>query len=83
MKVTPGDISNVEIMELAKKYIRPELEWQMFDNAAMNKTLKAPRGYCIVDGTKLKKKLAQYGYQIKERREALEEVFQIMAEKGL
>lgn len=36
-----------------------------------------------MDATKLQKKLREYGYEVKERREALEQVFQIMAEKGL
>lgn len=81
--MTPGQISNVEIMELAKKYIRPDLKWQTFGLQDMFSTLKAPRANCVMDATKLQKKLEEYGYQIKDRREALEEVFQIMAEKGL
>ena len=81
--MTPGEISNVEIMELAKKYIRPDLKWQTFGLKDMLNTLKAPRSNCILDATKLQTKLGQYGYQVKERREALEEVLQIMAEKGL
>jgi hypothetical protein len=56
---------------------------RLFDNEAMNKTLKAPRGHCLVAGTKLKNKLALYDYEVKDRREALEEVFQILAAKGL
>ncbi|ERF68062.1 hypothetical protein EPUS_08498 [Endocarpon pusillum Z07020] len=81
--VTPGQISNVELMELAKKYIRPDLTWQTFVLDDMLSTLRAPRSNCIMDTTKLQKKLREYGYEVKERREALEEVFQIMAEKGL
>jgi N-acetyl-anhydromuramyl-L-alanine amidase AmpD len=49
----------------------------------MLKILKAPRANCVVDATKLKTKLHEYGYEIKDKREALEEVFQIMAKKGL
>ncbi|KAL8707712.1 MAG: hypothetical protein Q9220_007292 [cf. Caloplaca sp. 1 TL-2023] len=81
--VTPGEISNVEIMELAKSYIRPNLEWQIFSIDDMLHTLKAPRAICVMDSSKLQKKLRQFGYEVKERREALEETFQIMAEKGL
>ncbi|KAL7626003.1 hypothetical protein AAE478_002772 [Parahypoxylon ruwenzoriense] len=81
--VTPGQISNIELMELAKKYIRPNLTWQTFGLDDMLKILRAPRANCIMDATKLQKKLREYGYEIKERREALEEVFQTMAEKGL
>ncbi|KAH6652470.1 putative rhamnose biosynthetic enzyme 1 [Truncatella angustata] len=81
--VTPGQISNVEIMELAKKYIRPELEWQTFALDDMLRVLKAPRANCVMDATKLQTKLREYGYQVKERREALEDVFRTMAEKGL
>ncbi|KAI4189643.1 MAG: hypothetical protein LQ348_003775 [Seirophora lacunosa] len=82
-QVTPGEISNVEIMQLAKRYIRPNLEWQTFGLDEMLNTVKAPRAVCVMDSTKLQKKLSQYGYEVKERREALEEVFQIMTEKGL
>lgn len=70
-------------MELAKQYIRPELKWQIFYLDDMRQTLRAPRAHCILDATKLQDKLSEYGYKIKNRREALEEVFQIMAEKGL
>lgn len=70
-------------MELAKKYIRPDLKWQTFGLDDMLKVLRAPRANCIMDATKLQEKLREYGYEIKERREALEEVFQIMAEKNL
>ncbi|KAG9570883.1 glycoside hydrolase/deacetylase, partial [Aureobasidium melanogenum] len=34
--VTPGEISNVEIMELAKKAIRPDLKWQTFKTIDMH-----------------------------------------------
>ncbi|KAG9606219.1 NAD(P)-binding protein, partial [Aureobasidium melanogenum] len=77
--VTPGEISNVELMELAKKTIRPDLKWQTFKVEDMLAKLKAPRAICIMDSSKLKKKCLEYGYRIKPRREALEEVFQIMA----
>ncbi|KAB8236579.1 hypothetical protein ETB97_012837 [Aspergillus alliaceus] len=81
--VTPGEISNVEIMELAKKYIRPDLTWQTFGLDDMAKILKAPRANCILDASKFKNKLQEYGYEVKERREALEELFQVMVKKGL
>lgn len=80
--MTPGQISNIELMNLAKKYIRPDLAWQTFGLEDMFKTLKAPRANCVLDATKLQKKLQEYGYEVKERQEALEEVFQIMVEKG-
>ncbi|KAL8701426.1 MAG: hypothetical protein Q9201_004910 [Fulgogasparrea decipioides] len=82
-RVTPGQISNVEIMELAKKCIRPDLKWQTFGLKDMFNTLRAPCANCVMDTTKLQKKLGEYSYQIKNRRETLEEVFQIMSEKGL
>ena len=70
-------------MELAKQYIRPDLKWETFGIEDMLGMLKAPRAICIMDATKLQKKLRKYGCEVKERREALEEVFQIMADKGL
>lgn len=70
-------------MELARKYIRPGLAWETFELDDMLKVLKAPRANCIMDGAKLQKKLFEHGYKVKERHEALEEVFQIMKEKGL
>lgn len=70
-------------MELAKQYIRPNLKWETFSLEDMLKTLKSARANCIVDGTKLQEKLREYDYEVKGRREALEEVFQILAEKGL
>ena len=70
-------------MTLAKKYIRPDLKWQTFSLKEMLDTLKGPRTNYVLDTTKLQKKLKEYGYQIKNSHEALEEVFQILAEKGL
>ncbi|PLB53459.1 UDP-4-keto-6-deoxy-glucose-3,5-epimerase/ UDP-4-keto-rhamnose-4-keto-reductase [Aspergillus steynii IBT 23096] len=81
--VTPGEISNVELMELAKKYIRPNLAWKTFGLDDMLAILKAPRANCIMDATKLQNKLREYGFEVKERREALEGVFQTLAQKGL
>lgn len=70
-------------MELAKEYILPDLEWETFELEAMLKTLKASRANCIVDAGKLQKKLLQYGYEVKNCREALMEVFELIMEKGL
>ncbi|KAL2871185.1 UDP-4-keto-6-deoxy-glucose-3,5-epimerase/ UDP-4-keto-rhamnose-4-keto-reductase [Aspergillus lucknowensis] len=81
--VNPGEISNVEIMELAKQYIRPEQEWDTFTLDEMLAILKAPRAHCVLDATKLQDKLREYGYAVKDQREALEEVFQILAAKGV
>jgi predicted transcriptional regulator with HTH domain len=67
-------------MELAKKAMRPDLKWQTFKVEDMLAKLKAPRAICIMDSSKLEKKCLEYGYKIKPRREALKEVFQIMAE---
>ena len=83
IQVTPGEISNVEIMQLAKKYIRPDLSWQTFGIEDMLGTLKSARANCILDGTKLERKLQEYGYKVKGREEALDELFQTMAEKAL
>lgn len=81
--VTPGQISNVELMQLAKKYIRPNLTWETFGLDDMLQILRAPRANCVMDATKLQSKLREYGYEIKGHREALEEVFQSLAAKGL
>ncbi|KAJ5147563.1 BIG/ATPase V1 complex subunit S1 [Penicillium atrosanguineum] len=70
-------------MKMAKQYIRPDLQWETFELKEMLATLKAPRAICILDATKLQTKLREYGYEVKERREALEEIFQIMAKRGL
>jgi N-acetyl-anhydromuramyl-L-alanine amidase AmpD len=70
-------------MELAKQYILPDLTWQIFGLEAMLKTLKASRANCIVDAGKLQKKLLEYGYKVKDGREALVELFEIMKEKRL
>ncbi|KAJ5864973.1 uncharacterized protein N7529_006889 [Penicillium soppii] len=81
--VTPGELSNVEVMEMAKQYIRPDLKWETFELKDMLATLKAPRAICILDASKLQNKLREYGYEVKERREALQEIFEIMAKRGL
>ncbi|KAH8427413.1 uncharacterized protein LDX57_005128 [Aspergillus melleus] len=81
--VTPGEISNVELMELAKQHIRPNLVWSTFKLDDMLAILKAPRANCIMDANKLTNKLREYGYEIKERREALEEVFRTLAQNGV
>lgn len=81
--MTPGQISNVEIMELAKQYLLPDLTWQTFGLDDMLKVLKAPRANCIVDAGKLEKKLLEYGYKVQDHREALIEVFKAINEKRL
>lgn len=81
--MTPGNISNVELMQLAKKYIRPDLQWETFTLDEMLAILRAPRANCVMDATKLVTKLAEYGYKIKDRTAALEEVFSTMQKKGL
>jgi hypothetical protein len=44
----------------------------------MKKTLKVPQRRCVVDGTKLKNKLVAYDYGVKDLREALEKVIQML-----
>jgi len=70
-------------MELAKQYILPDLTWQIFGLETMLKTLKASRANCVVDAGKLQKKLLEYGYKVKDSREALVEVFETIKEKRL
>lgn len=66
-------------MRLAKQYINPNLEWETFSIEDMLKLLKAPRANCVMDATKLKTKLLEYGYEVKDWKEALEETFHITA----
>ncbi|KAI1081862.1 NAD(P)-binding protein [Whalleya microplaca] len=79
----PTPSSNNEVMELAKKWIRPDLKWENFELQDMLKVLKAPRCNALVDSSKLVAKCKELGYEVKEPKEALEEVFIEMKAKGL
>lgn len=70
-------------MQLARKYIRPTLEWKTFEVEDMNKVLKAPRANVTLDASKLANKCRELGYEIKDSETALEEMFMEMKSKGL
>lgn len=81
--VSPQPCTNNQVMELAKKHIRPSLEWENFEIEDMNKVLKAPRANVTLDASKLIEKCKEFGYQVKDSQSALEEMFLEMKAKGL
>ncbi|KAK0637389.1 epimerase/hydratase [Bombardia bombarda] len=81
--VNPQPCTNNQVMELAKKYIRPSLTWENFEVEDMNKVLKAPRANVTLDATKLVKKCRELGYEIKDSQTAVEDMFIEMRAKGL
>ncbi|KAI5927874.1 NAD(P)-binding protein [Camillea tinctor] len=81
--ISPSPWTNNQIMELARKHIRPSLTWENFSLEDMRKTLKAPRCNPVFDASKLVAKLRELGYEVKDSREALEDVFLEMKAKGL
>ncbi|KAI0116092.1 NAD(P)-binding protein [Hypoxylon sp. NC0597] len=80
--VNPNAFTNNDVMELAKKHIRPDLTWENFEFNDMLKVLKAPRCNPVFDPTKLVTKLKELGYEVKDSHEALEDLFIEMKAKG-
>jgi 3,5-epimerase/4-reductase len=70
-------------LTLAKKYIRPSLEWENFELADQKAVLKAPRCNPIFNTSKLEGKLNELGYQVRNTADALEAMFADMSRKGI
>lgn len=51
--VNPGSISHNQILELYKKYINPELEWENITIEELNNTILAEKSNIILDTSKL------------------------------
>ncbi|KAF3038702.1 hypothetical protein E8E12_008887 [Didymella heteroderae] len=82
IQISPQPFTNNQVLSLAKKYIRPSLEWENFELADQKAVLKAPRCNPIFDTDKLVTKLGELGYRVKDTQEALEDVFVEMAKRG-
>ncbi len=60
--VNPGTISHNEILDLYKKYIDPEFEYQNFTIEEQNKILKSARSNCELDARKLLEEFPQINH---------------------
>jgi uncharacterized C2H2 Zn-finger protein len=81
-QISPQPFTNNQVLSLAKKYIRPSLEWENFELADQKAVLKAPRCNPIFNTSKLFKKLGELGYRVKDTHEALEDTFVEMGKRG-
>lgn len=79
----PGAISHNEVLSLFKQYVRPNFEWKNFSLEEQAKVIKAGRSNCMLDTTKLEKKLAEYNFKVPEIHEAYAQCFQRMAAAGV
>jgi len=75
----PGSISHNEVLEMYKKYIDPQKEWENFTLEEQAQILKAPRSNCKLDTSKLAEAVRPFGIHIPEIHEAYEQCFQRMA----
>ncbi|KAF4634726.1 hypothetical protein G7Y89_g3373 [Cudoniella acicularis] len=80
--ISPQPFTNNQILSLAKKHVRPSLEWENFELADQKAVLKAPRCNPIFDASKLAKKLSELGYRVKDTHDALEDMFIDMRKRG-
>jgi len=78
----PGAISHNEVLSLFKEYVRPNFTWKNFTLEEQSKVIKAGRSNCMLDTTKLTKKLAEYNFKVPEIHEAYRLCFQRMAAGG-
>ena len=60
-------------MDLLKKHIWPELQWENFTEEEQRKVLMAPRCNTTLDVGKLQRKLSEYGYRLPTAHEAMED----------
>jgi len=79
----PGAISHNEVLSLFKEYVRPGFTWKNFTLEEQSKVIKAGRSNCMLETTKLVKKLKEYNYQVPEIHEAYKQCFQRMAAAGV
>ncbi|KAK6538571.1 hypothetical protein TWF694_010150 [Orbilia ellipsospora] len=78
----PGAISHNEVLDLFKKYVRPDFTYKNFTVEEQSKILKAGRSNCELDTTKLVTKMKEYGVEIPEVHEAYAQCFQRMSANG-
>jgi dTDP-4-dehydrorhamnose reductase len=72
----PGAISHNEVLSLFKEYVRPDFTWKNFTLEEQSKVIKAGRSNCMLDTTKLIKKLKEYDFEVPEIHEAYKGCFQ-------
>jgi 3,5-epimerase/4-reductase len=75
----PGAISHNEVLELYKKFVKPDFTWKNFSLEEQAKVIKAGRSNCELDTTKLEGALKKLGITIPEVHEAYANCFQRMA----
>lgn len=62
-------------MNLLKKHVWPDLQWENFTEEEQRKVLLAPRCNTTLDVGKLQEKLSEYRYRLPNSHEAMEEAF--------
>ncbi|GAT20564.1 NRS/ER [Aspergillus luchuensis] len=78
----PGSFTHNEVMDLLKKHIWPELQWENFTEEEQRKVLMAPRCNTSLDVGKLERKLSEYGYRLPTAHEAMEDAFIKIKQSG-
>lgn len=79
----PGAISHNEVLTLFKEILRPDFTWKNFTLEEQANVIKAGRSNCLLDTTKLTKKLKEYGYEVPNIHEAYRACFERMKAAGV
>ncbi|KAL2757029.1 hypothetical protein ACRALDRAFT_1081048 [Sodiomyces alcalophilus JCM 7366] len=79
----PGAISHNQVLTLFREILRPDFTWKNFTLEEQAGVIKAGRSNCMLDTTKLTKKLKEYGYEVPEIHEAYRACFERMKAAGI
>ncbi|KAI0473590.1 NAD dependent epimerase/dehydratase [Xylariaceae sp. FL0804] len=79
----PGAISHNQVLSLFKEIVRPDFTWKNFTVEEQSKVIKAGRSNCMLDTSKLEKKLKEYGYSVPEVHTAYRQCFERMKAAGV
>lgn len=71
----PGAISHNEVLNLFKKYVRPDFTWKNFTLEEQAKFIMAGRSNCKLGTTKPTNKLTEYNFDVPEIYEAYKGMF--------
>lgn len=75
----PGAISHVEVLQLFKEIVNPNISWTTFTPDQQSKVIKAGRSNCKLNTVKLEKKLKEYNYELEDVYVAYTNCFKRMA----
>jgi hypothetical protein len=62
----PGAISHNEVLSLYRDIVSPSFTWSNFTLSGQALVIKAERSNCMLDTSKLEKKMREHGFDLKE-----------------